>query len=258
MVLPQVSPQPVPGLKQNAMQIIASALRLIHVLAPGESPTTDEAQDSLAVLNQMFDAWNADRLTIYTIAITDFPLTPSKSVYSLGAGGDFDFARPAKITRASIVLLYNAVQPLERPLKIYVNEKEWQEVSIKAIPSTFPLAMYDDGAFPFRNLTFWPIPLENHNFRLYSWGPLNQFPDLTTPYQFPPGYAEAIRYNLSLRLVDEFSGELGPTLVQGAVQSLAKIKIMNTPLTKLACDEAMVGDADPGITNYRSELFNIA
>lgn len=246
-----------PGTSLSAIKLISSALRLIGVIASGETAPADAANDSLEVLNMMIDGWNADRLTIYTIAINDFPFVANKQTYTLGTGGDFNIPRPPEITGASVVLLTNPGQPLERPLRIAINEKEWQDVSLKAVVSTFALIMYDDGAFPLRNLSFWPIPQEVDNFRLYSWQPLAQWSSLATVLTFPPGYYEAIRYNLAVRLAEEFNAPQSPGIVALANSSLAKIKTANIPMNKLKCDEAYVGTSDPGLTNYRSELFNI-
>ena len=68
----------------NANDTIASALRLIRVLAAGETPSADQAEDARAVLNQMLDSWQIERTTIYTQTIQDFTLTPGLQTYTLG------------------------------------------------------------------------------------------------------------------------------------------------------------------------------
>ena len=56
-------------------------------------------------LNQMIDAWNADRLAIFTVSSNDFPFILGQQSYTLGSGGDFDMIRPARITGISAILL---------------------------------------------------------------------------------------------------------------------------------------------------------
>lgn len=97
----------------TGLDLISSSLRLINVLAAGETCPTDMASDALNVLNDMIDSWNTQRLAIYTTRIDDFPLTLNKQVYTLGAGGDFNIARPSQITGASSILLYNPTNPVE-------------------------------------------------------------------------------------------------------------------------------------------------
>jgi hypothetical protein len=245
-----------PGLTDmTALDFIKAALRKINVLASGETPTGTEQADALGILNRMLDSWNADRLTVYNTQIQDFPLVANQQVYTLGPNGNFNVARPAKITGASVVLLSNPLQPLERPLVIYNNDQEWQEVTLKLIKTTFPEAVYDDDGFPLRSLSFWPIPQEADTFRMYSWQPMTAAASLTTVLTNPPGYAEAIEYNLAVRLASEFGGSVTPLIAASAVQSLANIKAANVQPVLLACGDEYVGDMGRG--QFRAENFNI-
>ena len=230
-------------------------MRLIGALASGETPTGAEASDSLMVLNQMLDSWNAERLMIFTINIQEFPLIVGQQVYTMGTGGTFNTARPAKIDRISIVSLTNPAQPLELPMTMY-TDRDWQsQVPVKLINTTLPLAVYDDGAFPLRNLNYWPIPVVAVNTRIYSWQALTQFATLTTDLTFPPGYLEALRYNLAVRLMAEMPGDYNQVTAgltqQLAMSSLARVKVMNIPLIELFCDDALLGRG--GYYDYRSD-----
>lgn len=239
----------------NAQDLIASSMRLIGALASGETPTGAEASDALLVLNQMLDSWNAERLMIFTISIAEYPLVVGQQTYTLGTGGNFNAARPAKIERMSIVSLMNPAQPLELPMQ-YFTTKDWQEqIPVKLINSTLPLVVYDDGAFPLRNLNFWPIPTINVNTRIYSWTALSSFANLTTDLTFPPGYLEALRYNLAARLMAEMPGDFnqitGALVPKLAMDALARIRDMNTVEIQLRCDEALIGTG--GRYDYRSD-----
>jgi hypothetical protein len=236
--------------------LIASSLRLIGVLASGETPSGAITTDAQIVLQQMIDSWQADRLMIFTMVIAEFALVPSQQTYTYGVGGNFNAARPARIERASIVSLTNPAQPLELPIPLY-TDKDWQEnIPVKLINTTLPQAVYDDGAFPLRNLSYWPIPTVVVNTRLYSWNPLTTFSDLTTDNLFPPGYVEALRYNLAVRLIAEMPGNFNPIMVSTTLQlaneSLARIKSMNLPVVEASCDDALVGRG--GRYNYFSDM----
>jgi hypothetical protein len=78
----------------TALSLITSALRLIGVIASGEAVPIDEANDSLMVLDQMIDAWNADHLAIYTSSSSDYALIAGQQEYTLGPGGDWNSNRP--------------------------------------------------------------------------------------------------------------------------------------------------------------------
>jgi hypothetical protein len=240
----------------TGLDLVASAMRLIGALASGETPSAAEANDGLVCLNDMLDSWQAERLMIFTINIQEFPLVPGQQVYTLGPGGNFNTVRPAKIERMSIVSLNNPAQPLELPIHMY-TDRDWQHVPVKTgITSTLPLSVYDDGGYPLRNLSFWVIPNIVNNVRIYSWTALTNFPDLTTDITFPPGYKEAVRYNLAARLIAEMPGEYAQVTVlvtqQLAVDSLARVKTMNLP-TIQAFVPALPGGSGGGHYDYRSD-----
>ncbi|HEY6022163.1 MAG TPA: hypothetical protein VIY48_20545 [Candidatus Paceibacterota bacterium] len=245
----------VPGSTMTALEVIKSGLRLLNVIQSGEDPQAEEANDSLVILNQMLDTWNGDGLTIFTTQITDFLLTSLKQTYTLGEGGDFNMPRPAELDRCSILILSNPQQPIEYNLPIYTTQ-DWQSrVPVKTVQGNLPVLCYDDGAFPLRNITFWPNASDNIKWRLYSWQPLTQFGDLNGIAAFPPGYLEAIKYNLAVRLAPEFSTSVSAEVLALATSTLGQIKASNADDTQLRSDiksSAMTG------TQMRAELFGIA
>lgn len=254
MPVPEPSTPPIPGTRATFRDILKGSLRSIHVLESGESPDGEEAQDALVIANQMLDAFNADGLMLFNDLIQDFPLIANQATYTLGAGGDFDAARPSSINYASIVIMSNPVQPVEYPIPVLTTQDWRDRVTVKAVPSNLPLAVYDDGSFPFRNLTLWPIPEDGTNlFRLYTPQQLSQFPDLSTQMSFPPGYFECLRYNLAIRLAPEYGMSVSPEVATLALGSLARVKTSNADDTQLRSD-LMTGY---GSANMRSEMFNI-
>ena len=248
-------PTPPPnGVPTTALDLIKSALRLINAYAPGQQLDIGRANDALTVLNQMIDGWNAERLAIYSIQSQDFAFILGQQAYTMGIGGDFNVNRPAKITGISSILIANPSNPIEVPITMY-TWSEWQlEMPVKTVDSSFPQICYDDGGFPVRTLNFWPIPtLQQNNVRIYSWQALAEPSTLQTTIAFPPGYAEAFRFNLAVRLAPDYQAQLSP-IVQGiAIESLARIRTMNAPQLDLRSDLIPT----EGGYNYKADLFNI-
>lgn len=237
----------------SAMGLVSSALRLIGVIASGEEPTISEANDALMVLNQMADAWNADRLSVFTTRSDDFALVPDKQAYTLGAGGDFNLTRPPQIDSMSVILLTQPDNPVEIPIPMYTWQ-DWQtKVPVKQVFSSFPQLCYDDGGFPYRTLNFWPIPQQVNNVRIYSWQPLTAGATLQTDLSVPPGYMEAFRYNLAARLSAEFAATLPAAVATIATESLARIKSMNAPEVEMQSDLV----PSPAGYNYRADMFGM-
>jgi hypothetical protein len=223
-------------------------------MASGETTPLAMANESLAVLNDMIDGWNAERQAIFTTRSDDFPYVLGKQSYTLGTGGDFNIPRPARIDAMSTILLNNPANPVEVPMAMYSVE-DWQtQVPVKVVNGSIPLICYDDGGFPLRTLNFWPIPNEQPNaVRIYSWQALTQPAALASVIAFPPGYAEAFRYNLAVRLAAEFASTLSPTVATIAIASLARLKTMNAPDLSLRSDLV----PDPAGWNYKADLFGI-
>lgn len=237
----------------TALDLISSALRLINVMAAGEQTPIDMANDSLLVLNDMIDSWNADRLAIYTVQSTDFPFVLGQQTYTLGTGGNFNLARPPKIEGMSTIQLTNPSTPVEIPIALYTWE-EWQnQVPVKNVSGSIPLICYDDQAFPNRNLNFWPIPFDQPNsVRIYYWAALPA-QTLAGAVSFPPGYRQAFRYNLAALLAAEFAQPVPAVVAEIAVDSLARVKAMNMPELVLQSDLI----PDPSGWNYKADLFGI-
>lgn len=238
----------------SAAEFSAQALRLLGVIDPEEQLRPRELDNCWAALNQMVDAWQADGYMIYTREIRDFPLSAKKS-YTMGPGGDFDIDRPPDIgNQVSILMLANPLQPLEYVIPIYTTQ-DWQEkVPVKDIVSNLPVLIYDDGGFPQRTLTLWPIPQDNLNIRFYLPKLLQRFAGRNTRYAFPPGYAECIKYNLAVRVAPEFQTSASAEVALMAMNSLAVVKSSNPDDTQLRCDitrSSMTG------AQMRAELFGI-
>jgi hypothetical protein len=62
---------------------------------------------------------------------------------------------------------------------------------------------------------------------LYVWQPLKQVTDENASVQFPPGYADAIRYNLAVACCPEWSKIPRDDVTARAIQAKANIKSFN-------------------------------
>ncbi len=238
----------------TALDLISSSLRLINVIAAGETTDIAMANDALMVLNDMIDSWNTDRLSIFTTRIDTFPYVLGQQDYTLGTGGDFDMPRPAQIDAMSSILLNDPANPVEVPIPILTVEQWQTQLPVKNVDGTFPIQVYDDGGFPLRKLSFWPIPTQQpSSARIYSWQGLDQPATLATVISFPPGYRKAFRFNLAVDLAGEFAQPVPPEVADQARKSLAAVKTLNAPDLNLQSDLMPW----PAGYNYRADLFGI-
>jgi hypothetical protein len=203
------------------LDLITRALRLIGEIASGDTPTAEQAQDSLNILNEMRDAWQLERLMIHTMDRGVYDLTDGQTAYVFG---DLDGTRPVKIDAAS--LLSNDT---ERSVDILTREKWIAGQTGVYCDYDWPEAtLYVNGAGDGEQLV------------LYTWSSPAAITDLTTQIVCPPGYAKALRYNLAVELAPEFKAVVDPVVAATAMESKAVIKASNIPVMEMSCDAALV------------------
>ena len=242
----------------TANNLIDRALKTIGVLASGETATASDAADAFTILNSMVDSWGTQRLTIYTTARTAFNLTASTQDYTIGTGGTFNIVRPVWIVAASIIPDRNAAsaQKIELPISAALNTTQWQQVAIKGTTSTFPLEFYYDKAWAagLSTISVWPVPsTSDSQLVLYTPTALTKFAGRTTDYTFPPGYEEALRYQLSLRLSPEFGRPVGQEVLALAQETFGNIKRVNGSTETLRLDPAL--SARGGRYDWRTDQY---
>jgi len=236
--------------QQSVTDFVSTALRLIGSLASGAEPTASEIKDAGMTLNQMIDAWNAERLSVFQLKPTSHDqngnplmLVSGQQSYVLGQANppkpDWFLPRPARIETASV--LYSASQPtpVEQSLGAPLTEIEWQAISNKTTQSLLPQCFYDDGGFPNRRIFMWPVPTQGNPMVLYPWGLLTEFTDYKTAIAFPPGYAEAIKFGFAERLMLEWPGDpqRAPGITRMAIAAKNRIKSVNAPIKVAQCGD---------------------
>lgn len=134
-----------------------------------------------------------------------------------------------------------AYQPLEISRTIITDQAQWA-IQIKTLSNAQFTVVYYNPTFPFGTVFLWPLPNTTENqLVLYLQSVFSGFDGLTTNYEFPdiPGYAEALQYNLDLRLFTPY-GVKDPSIIQPiaemANQTLGLIKRGNNRLTDLPTD----------------------
>lgn len=221
----------------TARELISAALRLLGAIAPGESLAASEAKDGLSALNLMLDSWSTESLMIYQTEIENFPFVVGKQTYSMGAGGDFDTARPVSIGNA-LVRIPSAGTNTELPIKV-VTEDEWARIILKETASSIPTYLYMEGSYPLATLYIWPVPSVANELVLYSAKPLTKLTSLDSEISMPPGYERALKYNLAVELAPEFGRSVTPEVLGVAVDSKAALKRINSKPQYLEVDKAL-------------------
>lgn len=224
--------------------LIARSMRIIGVLAAGESPSAEELADAFITLNDLVTNWGTERLNIYAQQRDLLTLTSGTQSYTIGTGGTFNVNRPLAIIAASVVNTVSG-QVMRYPLK-QIDATEWAALLEQAQSAIIPRKLYNDGAYPLSKLYFWPTPnTTGTQLELFSWTQLVAFATSGSTFDMPPGYARAMAFNLAVDLAGEYGRPLDPSVVAIAAQSKAAIRGLNAPPVDGAMEEAMASQMPP-------------
>jgi hypothetical protein len=227
----------------TVLDIINGASRLIGIKSEGQALTGEQTETALELLNQLLEEWNIDGAMVYTINRDVYSLAPGTQLYTFGVGGTLGSTRQTEIDRIGVIPQTSSTYPNEIPIQ-GLSDKEWSEVVIKNVPSTFPLMYWDNGNYPLRGLNFWPIPTTACQVVIYSWNQVSAFTSVSQSLSFPPGYARALRYGLALEMAVEYDRTDKVALLgQAAMASKAKIKERNYEIEYMNIDCGSKGSA---------------
>lgn len=212
----------------TAITIIKRAMRLAGVLPEGETPSAQQSADGLEALNAMLGGWANERLMIHVLSLDQFALTSGQAAYTIGPGGDIDTVRPTLINPSSYVQLGTVSYPLE-----LLTSQTYNAISVKALQATIPLGLWYLQTYPLGQLTFYGIPGPGLTLYLWSSKPFTSFASPTQSVDLPPGYEEALAYNLAVEIAPEYLVEVTPTVKQKATMSKKLLKRTNLEVPML-------------------------
>jgi len=205
---------------------INGALRLLGVLAEGETTSAAASQDCLSALNQMIDSWNTEKLMIYNTQDQIFTWPADEITRTLGPTGDFVGNRP--------VLLDDSTYYRDPGTNVsfgikMINQQQYNGIAVKTVTSTYPQVMWINMEHPNISMTIYPKPTRVLEWHFISADELTQPATLATDIYMPPGYLRAFRYNLACEIAPEFGVEPSPQVKRIAMTSKRNLKRINNP-----------------------------
>lgn len=200
--------------------LIRDSLGLINVVGAGEDLTAEDAVDNLNAMNRMLDTWAAGGLTIYSRSIDTHTLLGNVQTYTMGPGGDINTPRPTIIQQATITL-----GSIVTPMNIWAQDA-FATLPMPTLQGAYPTDLFVNNGSPLLTLKFYPIPVSGMVFTCYS---LKKMTDLTlnSVIEMPPGYQDAIIYNLAVRRAPAYEREALPTVKNTALAAYNAIVANN-------------------------------
>ena len=216
---------------------INRSLRLLGILAEGETPSAAMSQDALIAMNQMIDSWNTERLSVFSTQDQTFTWPASEITRTLGPSGNFVGLRPVLLDESTYYR--DPGTNVSFGIK-FINQQQYNGIAVKTVTSTYPQVIFVNNTFPDITMTIYPRPTRDLEWHFVSVQELSQPATLATELHFPPGYMRAFTYNLAMEFAPEFGVEPSPQVSRIAMTSKRNLKRINNPDDVMSMPYAIV------------------
>jgi hypothetical protein len=225
---------------------INAALRLIGMLAEGETPSANTSNDALSALDQMIDSWNTERLTVFSTQDQIFTWTANQIHRTLGPTGNFVGNRPILLDDSTY--FKDPTNGISFGIKL-INQQQYNGIAVKTVTSTYPQVMWVNMEYPNIDMYVYPVPTKALEWHFISVTELTQPATLATSLTFPPGYLRCFKYNLACEIATEFGIEPPSNVARIAMTSKRNLKRINNPDDIMSLPYSIVG------TRQRFNIF---
>jgi hypothetical protein len=216
---------------------INRALRLLGVLAEGETTSASVSQDSLMAMNQMIDSWNTERLSVFSTQDQICTWPAGQITRTLGPSGDFIGLRPVLLDEATY--FRDPGTNVSFGIK-FINQQQYNGIAVKTVTSTYPQVIFVNMTYPDVTMSIYPRPTRDLEWHFVSVQELSNPATLATDLFFPPGYLRAFTYNLAMEIAPEFGVEPSPQVQRIAMTSKRNLKRINNPDDVMSMPYAIV------------------
>jgi len=223
--------------------IIESALLKINALDPGESINGNEAGQNKDALYQMVDAWSNENLLVPVTTVITHPLVVDETEYTIGVYGSLpiptthiETPRPQQILSAFIRDSQGTDYSVTE-----MAYNQWSSITRKtniARPSRY----YKREGYPSDTLIFETNPYQADVLHLEAILPFTAILPVSTlndVVALPPGYEQALVYNLAIDLAGSYGKDIGQFLFRRAEELKMMLKRQNLKLPTMEADRGL-------------------
>ncbi len=149
----------------TARDIITLALKESGVVGVGQTPLSEDMNDSFTLLKQMWAQWQKRRWMVPALEDIQMPGNGEKS-NTIGTGGYWDIQRPVDIKGAYFLQTTQVGgSPFSFALRKIFSYEDYIRITLKEL-TTWPMAFFYDAAWPLGNVFVWPIPNAQYEIHL--------------------------------------------------------------------------------------------
>lgn len=188
------------GFTLNRDQVINGALRVIGVLAEGETPSTAQVSNAAEALNLLILQWETRGLPLWAI---------SKQVVTLVAGQnkyDFGISNNIKNFEVTNMLMHNLVANSDITMQT-MSRSDYLRLGNKDANGT-PVQYYHELQKDYASVYVYPTPdlTVSQNYEIHIWyqKPFQTMDASTDIPDFPNEFLNALKWNLAVALAPEY------------------------------------------------------
>lgn len=232
--------------------LIRLALKNAGVVGVGQTPSAEDVNDCCQMLNAMIRQWQRRRYIIYHLVEQSMQATGAQS-YSVGPGGDFSMSsRPAAINYAfARQTIDSNPNQIDYPLVLLPARETYAQVAMKQLQA-FPQWAWYDADFPLAQLFVYPVITSQFAIFIGYAEILQTVTSLTDTINLPPEYAEALLYNLAIRISANYASPLNPAVPALAKAALETIRSVNAQIPQMGMPRILRGGAHYNIFSDRA------
>jgi hypothetical protein len=177
-----------------------------------ESPTTAQNASALISLNNMIYSWGAEGL-MYSVVSESKAMTIADNEYTIGTGGQWDTDRPLRIQSCFLRDGDNYDYPVG-----VMSGNDYALLTNKSF-SARPTFVYYLPEYPLGKLIFNTAP--DYAYTMYCEFAKNftVIASTTASVSVPNEYLEALIYNLSVSLAEDWDRNVGQTVLANAIRT---------------------------------------
>lgn len=199
-------------------------------------PSQDMYDECIPAYNRMVGSWNCERPKCFTIRVDTLPI-PTQKACTVGVGADFDMPRPQGIQNGVVVLEGGTrCAPMAQ-----LTDEQWAHIRVQDIPASIPQSFYFDGSYDdqgWSRIYLFPQASGGLQVDWYTWQALPSVTSKDDQVALPPGYEEAITYNLAVRLasLNPLIGNMSEDSRRLARKALAVLEAHNSAPPTMTSD----------------------
>jgi hypothetical protein len=218
----------------TAQNLINKSLRLLGVLASGETTTAAEAEDSLYSLNSIIDSLSANPQYYFCTQAEQFALVPGQNTYTMGNDpsvsptANWVTQRPIRIVGA-----FTRINNVDTPLAL-ITEQYWTNIASKAATGVPTKLLYRPNV-PYGQVLVYPTPNNLIQVFIKAERMISTYATLVSTQYLPPGYQRLLELSLAMELAPEYGTQVKPEILanlRADLDSLIRTNIQPLPVNK--------------------------